>query len=171
MAVFKIVPVGENHSLKAKLNYILNPESTSSELVFTNFLSATEPYDEMILVKRCYQSQKNETLLYRQFMEFILSLNDFESERLDDFCSCVQEVMDLISTLDGGAYQIIGAIHTNTDNLHAHMVLNNINMQNGKRFALPRDELRNLKLKINDILNKHDFEKIEMHSLDCVDSA
>ena len=171
MAVFKIVPVGEKHSLKAKLNYILNPESTSPELVFTNFLSATDPYDEMLLVKRCYQSQKNETLLYRQFMEFILSLNDFESERLDDFCSCVQEVMELISTLDGGAYQIIGAIHTNTDNLHAHMVLNNINMQNGKRFALPRDELRNLKLKINDILNKHDFEKIEMHSLDCVDSA
>ena len=160
MAVFKIVPVGENHSLKAKLNYILNPASTSPELVFTNFLSATEPYDEMILVKRCYQSQKNETLLYRQFMEFILSLNDFESERLDDFCSCVQEVMDLISTMDGGA------IHTNTDNLHAHMVLNNINIQNGKRFALPRDELRNLKLKINDILNKHDFEKIEMYGLD-----
>lgn len=113
----------------------------------------------MILVKRCYQSQKNEILLYRQFMEFILSLNDFESERLDDFCSCVQEVMDLISTLDGGAYQIIGAIHTNTDNLHAHMVLNNINMQNGKRFALPRDELRNLKLNINDVLNKNFCKK------------
>lgn len=47
MAVFKIVPVGENHSLKAKLNYILNPESTSPELVFTNFLSATDPYDEI----------------------------------------------------------------------------------------------------------------------------
>ena len=171
MAVFKIVPVGQTHSLKDKLNYILNPESTAPELIFTNFLSATDPYDEMMLVKRCYQSQNNETLLYRQFMEFILSLNDFESERIEDFCSCVREVMDLISTLNGGAYQIIGAIHTNTDNLHAHMVLNNINMQNGKRFALPRDELRNLKLKINDILSEHDFEKIEMYGLERVDSA
>ena len=164
MAIFKVERIGKNHDLMSKLNYIMKPEASSSELIFTRYLMTDSPYGEMMAVKKCYSSSQNDLLYGRQYFEFMLSLNEDESSRVTDFANCLNKVIDYISDFKGTIYQVIAAIHTNTDNLHAHIIVNNIDMITGKRFLLPPVDLFNLKQEINSILEEYAFEGIKFGS-------
>ena len=94
MAILKVEHIGKNHNLLEKMNYIMRPESTEGNLIFTRYLVTNNPYEEMMFVKQCYFSSNNNTFQRRQYFEFVLSLNENESNRVTDFDSCLNEVMD-----------------------------------------------------------------------------
>lgn len=160
MAIFKVEPKSKQHDLLEKLIYIGNPQASPVGLCHTSFLSDKYAFDEIILIKNIHKSPTNNTLAGRQFFDYELSLPENESARLNDFFICLKEVTEFISNFNGECYQTISYIHTNTDNLHAHILMNNIDMLRGKRFNLSSVQLYKMKEGISNILLNHSFEPI-----------
>lgn len=59
--------------------------------------------------------------------------------------------------------QIAWAIHGNTDNLHAHFIMNTVNYMNGSKFQIRKEELYNLKVIVSSILSEYGFSEILMY--------
>ena len=62
-----------------------------------------------------------------------------------------------IAAFGGGTYQVIHAVHVNTDNLHAHIVMNNIDIFTGARFDLNMRAFYELRAGVDGILQAHGF--------------
>ena len=140
------------------LNYIRDPLVTDPTLIYGTYVSCMYPYEEMMVVKECYASAYMRTWQGRQFYEYIVSLPEEESTRLEEFAACMVEINRFIATYGGGHFQIIHAIHINTDNLHAHIVANNIDIFTGERFDLDKRAFYELRAGVNVILQTYGFE-------------
>lgn len=115
---------------------------------------------DMLGVKNCY-GKLNGT----EYLQIIVSLGEEEYESPDDLTRFIQ-AMTSIADMMFVRYscQIAWAIHGNTDNLHAHFILNTVNYMNGSKFQIRKGELYNLKELVSDILAHYQFSKILTHS-------
>lgn len=159
LSIFKLQPHSIEDSLKLleRLNYIRDPLSTYPDLWCSSYVSIRYPFEEMMTVKRCHISKKYNTLGGRQFFEFIVSLTEEESSQLGRFNSCVRDIVEFLSHWQYGHYQVLSCIHLNTDNLHAHIIQNNIDFMTGKRFTPSRPEFYAILDEVDAILKKHRF--------------
>lgn len=142
------------------LNYIRNPLATAPDLIYGTNISCCYPYDEMMLVKTCYASPVMRTWQGRQFYDFVVSLTEVESVYLERFRGCMVSVNQFIATFCGGNYQVIHAIHIDTENLHAHIVMNNIDIYTGARFDLNKCAFYALRAGVDSILQEFGFAGI-----------
>ena len=161
MSIFKIEPLAKVHDLSDKLLYITNPEASKINETLAAYVSTRHAYDEMMLIKKCYLSDQNNTLNGRQFYDYELSVTSEESGRFNEFSSCVQECVNYLANFGDHCFQTIASIHTNTDNLHAHILCNNTDMETGERFNISKADLYQMREAISDILVKHDFEPVK----------
>lgn len=139
------------------LNYIRDPLATSPELTYSTYVSCRFPYEEMMFVKECYASALQRTWQGRQFFDYIVSLPEEESKRLEQFAACMVAINQCIANFNSGHYQTIHAIHVNTDNLHAHIVANNIDIFTGARFDLDMRAFYEMREGVNAILQEYGF--------------
>ena len=139
------------------LNYIRDPMATSPNLTYGSYVSCRNPFDDMMMVKECYSSANMRTWQGRQFYEYIVSLPEEESMQVEQFAECMVAVNQFIATYGGGHYQTIHAIHINTDNLHAHIVANNIDIFTGARFDRDMRAFYELRAGVDAILQKYGF--------------
>lgn len=163
MAIFKIIHFSSDDNLKLleRLNYIREPYATQSDLIFGVYVSRRYPYEEMMLVKQCYLSECNNTFQGKHFFEFVISLHEEESAHIDNFKNCIQSIANLLANYKNGHFQVISAIHLNTDNLHAHIIANNTDFMTGKRFYLFKSDFFALREQIDFILREHHFSGLE----------
>ena len=159
MAIFHVQKRQETDCVKlAELcNYIRDPLATCPALTYGTYISCRIPYEEMMLVKECHASALQRTWEGRQFFDYIISLPEEESMELERFTACMIAINQFIATFEGGNYQTIHAIHLNTDNLHAHIVANNIDIFTGARFDLDMRAFYKLREGVGAILQKHGF--------------
>lgn len=162
MAIFHVQSRQETDSvaLCELLNYIRNPLATAPDLVYGTNIMFRYPYDEMMFVKACHASPVTRTWQGRQFYDFVVSLPEEESRYLGRFRDCMVAINTFIATFSGGHYQVIHAVHINTDNLHAHIVMNNIDMFTGARFDLGKRAFYELRDGVDAILQEHGFSGI-----------
>lgn len=159
MAIFHVQNRKETDSvaLCELLNYIRNPLATAPDLVYGTNIMCRYPYDEMMLVKACHASPLMRTWQGRQFYDFVVSLPEEESVYLGRFISCMVAINRFIATFNGGHYQVIHSVHLNTDNLHAHIVMNNIDILTGVRFDLDKRAFYGLREGVDAILREYGF--------------
>ena len=164
MAIFKIIhfAIDDNLKLLERLNYIREPYATQSDLIFGEYVSTRYPYDEMMLIKKCYLSEKHNTFQGKHFFEFVISLREDESNRLDDFKICIAKIDKMLANYNGDHFQVISAIHINTDNLHAHIIANNIDFMTGARFHIFKSDFFAIRERIDFLLREHHFSGLEM---------
>ena len=164
-SIFKIINHREADSVKLieRLNYIRNPMATNEGLTFGAFVSLHYPYEEMMLIKQCYLTPTNNTLQGKQFFEYVVSVPENESAVMQEFILCVRAINNFLSSY-GGNYQTIGCIHTNTENLHAHIIMNNIDWTNGTRLNLNMNHFYAIRESISNILLAHGFSAINNSS-------
>ena len=160
MAIFKVEKKCKTHDLMDRLLYIKNPNSSPYGLTISEYVSPLYPYDEMMWVKLCYLTEKNNTLNCRQYYEFVISLYETESYKLDQFLICVGDLTSFIANFEGSHFQTLACVHINTDNLHVHIISNNIDFYTGNRFYLLRPIFDRIKRGINNILQLHGFKRI-----------
>lgn len=139
------------------LNYIRDPLATAPDLVYGTNISCRYPYDEMMLVKTCYASPLMRTWQGRQFYDFVVSLPEEESVYLGRFINCMVSINAFIAAFGYGHYQVIHAVHIDTDNLHAHIVMNNIDIFTGARFDLDMRAFYELRAGVDSILQEFGF--------------
>lgn len=159
MAIFHVQNRQEADCVKlAELcNYIRDPLATCPNLIYGSYVSCRYPYEEMMLVKECHSSASSRTWQGRQFYEYIVSLPEEESMKVEQFAACMVEINRFIASYGGGHYQTIHAIHVNTDNLHAHIVANNIDIFTGARFDFNMCAFYGLREGVDDILRESGF--------------
>lgn len=163
MAIFKILTFSNADNLKLleRLNYIREPEATSLDLIFGRYVSIFSPYEEMTLVKQCYMSEKNDAFRGKNFIEYIISLREKESCYLGYFMNCIKRITYWLADYKGGHYQVISAIHLNTENLHAHIIANNTDFMTGARFTLFKADFFSIREYVNAVLQDNYFSGLE----------
>ena len=158
MAIFDVETESNKDliQLYSKLNYITDFCATNQELIYGSAVSIINPYEEMEAVKIMFDQTERGA-----FRHYVLSIEEHERISLVCFKSCAIEVCELISNFYG-SYQVLMAVHVNTDNLHIHYVANSIDYTTGKRFDLNLQRLRELKNKINEILCRYNLLPIRI---------
>lgn len=152
-------------ALLQQLNYIMRPEATNSTLTYGHYVSITHPLQEMLFCKQTVstanvKSNMIDPMYGKLYIEHIISLVEEENYFLEKFIDCVREINIMFSNYNGGCYQVLSCIHTNTDNLHAHFIVNNTELKTGQRLSLSKAIMYDLRAKINDILAYYDFHSI-----------
>ena len=160
-AILKIITHTVNDSIKLleRINYIRNPLASNPSVTYCAYVSALYPYEEMMLTKLCYQSATNNTLSGNNFFEFVISLSEEDSHSYKEFFLCTQEIVAFLANF-GGHFQTIGCLHTNTDNLHIHIIVNNIDFITGSRLQIPYKAFYEIRGGVSDILIAHGFSGI-----------
>ena len=75
----------------------------------------------------------------------------------------INEIGCKIGSYYANEYQIIGAVHLDTDNLHIHYVLNTVNMLTGYKFGQSSHDLWRYKKYINAILLDYGLSPIDYY--------
>lgn len=166
MSIFKILTFANADNLKLleRLNYIREPEATYLEFIFGRYVSIFYPYEEMTAIKRCHLSEKNNTFQGKNFIEYVISLRESENSYLGYFANSIKKILNWLANYNNGHYQVISAIHFNTDNLHAHIIANNIDLMTGTRFNLFKSDFFTMREFIDFTLQENYLSGLEGQS-------
>ena len=130
MATYRVIGVGEHRkyfdgqAYRNTTNYILNPQKAqyAGGCGITSLATAAQ---EMEQTAETYQKNSGKRVRHS-----VLSFDADEHitpEQADQFA---REILQRY----GSEYQILYAVHTNTDDVHIHMVMNQISFIDGHRY-------------------------------------
>lgn len=158
MSILRIIP-GEQYTLQGAINYISDEKRHDGKIVGygTALAFRFNPARDMLICKALYG--KNGGVEYKQI---ILSFTEAESEQYptETFLLAFRDVMEMIVANTG--CQVAYAVHTNTDNIHAHYIVNSVQYYTGNKLQLNYQTTRKLKLDINYVLKKYELSPIRL---------
>lgn len=156
MAILKIVP-GERYTLAGMIDYIGNTATHDDDILDENgvYVSNANHLMDMLLIKKLYN--KTGGLQYKQI---ILSLEEAESieKNWAGFIAVSEEAARAIAYITG--CQVAYAVHSNTDNLHTHFVVNSVRFSDGYKIQLNRNTTILMKSVISQILEQYAFNPV-----------
>lgn len=177
MAVFKFItgsyqkgrdrPVTHKslYSVKRLINYILRPDKTLDVLKGGIYCNPDTAYDEFILTKAFHNKLPEKTL--SEHNEVIHAMLSFDGqETTPTLARRIAE--ELLADEKFKGFQILYAVHIDTDDVHVHFAINSVNYETGTRWHHSKPEAEYLIKLANDIskgygltdvkLKKHSFE-------------
>ena len=132
MATFTIVGTGEenkycdDNALRDVINYITRGYQLPDNMIGAYGVTKNYAALEMELVSRAYLKYSNCRLRH-----WVVSFSEEDNITLEE----VWQIADKSAAFYKSRYQIIYAIHTDTDNIHVHFVMNRISYRDGKVYA------------------------------------
>ena len=162
MAILKAVN-SNRYTLEGVIRYITDVAAHDGKIVFygtSGILDQYDPIREMMLFKWAYGKMGG--LQYRQI---ILSFTKTETQNLPSefFVRPVSAIATMLTENLG--LQVVFAIHGNTENIHAHYILNSVS-NDGSKLQINKRLLFLLKQEINNILRDYGLGIILMHDYD-----
>lgn len=118
--------------------YIMSDEKTPSRIYGGIGVSTSDKVmavRQFHAVKQAYRNTKG-----KQALHFWVSFDEEKMYSLGELRHIGYEIAKFF----GGEYQIIFALHENTDNYHIHFVVNTVNFITGKKIRWNRGELYRL---------------------------
>lgn len=137
------------HSIRDGIKYIVNPEKTSISLINGNGVSLDTTAQDMETV--AFLLDKN---WGRRYIHLILS---FDEGVLPEQA---YSVTNACTEYFAKSYQYVFAIHTNTENIHAHVLINAVNIRTGHKFSQSRSEMLQFRDYVNTILVSHGLNPV-----------
>ena len=140
-------------AIRKSVTYILDPGKSSQALTEVNGVSSDTPYEDMETIQTLLGKTTG-----RRYIHFILSFDKNVSvmTAYDVACYAAEYYAD--------SYQYILAIHTNTTNVHAHIILNAVNIRTGKKFSQSRKEMLAFREHVNFCLRQFGLNEIGKNS-------
>ncbi len=147
MAIIKAIT--SRAKLSTVINYISKTEKTKASLMRGIGCSPSTALSEMELTKSIYNKTDG-----RQYFHFIYSYSPRESNLIspEHILDNAEELINRMKQFDG--YQSLIAVHTDTDHTHAHIVINSVNSETGKKLAFSKEDLASMKVMCNKISNE-----------------
>lgn len=125
MPIIKIIP--STSKVFNIQRYIQNPKKTNSSLYLEHECCAKTAAKDFNLMRKIFKKKDGRT-----YYHIIISWNSQEDNiTTEDCCEMTREICEESGLKD---YPYFAAIHTDTEHLHAHIVVNNINIRTGKSF-------------------------------------
>ena len=154
MAILKCVASG--CPLRGILSYVTRREATEDKLIGGVNCCADSALDEFIFVKKQFHKEDG-----RQYYHFVQS---FSPE--DELTPEIAHEIGLRFAESFPEYQVLVATHVNTGALHNHIILNSVNMKNGRKYHQSRDDLLRLKEYSNQLCMEYGLSVTEVKAKD-----
>ena len=145
----------------AHLDYLMNNYLVKEEKVLSRIKSGIKcndnpkiAYEEFIATKQQFDKYNPEDLKSREFKHYTIAFSENESKklgavRINEIC---KEIIESIPEFNN--YQVSIVTHEDKKHVHSHIVVNSVNMINGKKIQLPKEFLT----KFQAIANKYTEE-------------
>ncbi len=132
------------------INYIMNPDKVKHGICGGVFVNMDSPAEDMAATARLYGKDTGVRLRH-----FIVSFSDFDDVRLSKLGALAYDLASVIAN----RYQVVYAVHENTDMLHIHFVFNSVSHIDGERFGGTRKEFYYLMTALrNALIRNHIYE-------------
>lgn len=141
MAIFKAISKSSKSigGTKGVLEYIGKKADETLGINCSNdYKKAFSQFQE---TKEFYQKLEG-----RQYKHFILSLDKDKGTKEIALKIATEASKRLFKN-----HEVFLAVHTDTDNIHCHIVINSVDLETGKKFQQSSNDLENYKKTINDI--------------------
>lgn len=147
MPVIKILP--SKSPTRHIETYLKNPKKTTQELYFGNLCDYEHVAQSFKHWNQCFIGKSNQ----RTYYHIVLSFHPEDNVTAQDCMRIAQEVCESTKLKD---YPYFGVVHTDTDHLHSHIVVNNVSVY-GKSYQSTRESTRELKMVANEICKREGF--------------
>ena len=125
-----------NSHLKHAIDYILQPKKMGEANLCAGINCMTsETFDEMMNTKKVFQKTGG-----RQGYQFILSLKPGEGSPQEMY----EIALRFAEKAFGGNYEAVIAVHTDKPRIHAHIILNSVNMITGHKFQYKKGDWKRI---------------------------
>lgn len=136
-------------ALRDAIDYIMNPEKTSTDLITGNGVDVKHPAQDMETVQTLYGKERG-----RSYIHYVISFDKDVSAEL------AYEIADKCAGYFRDDYQYSMAVHRDKTNKHAHVILNTVNAHSGYKFSQSKKEMLEFRDFINSILNAYGLSEI-----------
>lgn len=153
MSYFKFVNKNPRN-LIGIVDYVKGEKRSSLSLVYGFGIDPEYAVEEMETIKKIWNQTDG-----RQYKHYIFSFDNDVTLPQQTLIKIGQE----IGAYYADDYQILMAMHFDTNNIHIHYVLNTVNMFTGKKFNLSKAEIFKYKLYINQILNQYNLAPLALY--------
>ena len=148
MPIIKIIP--SKSKVSNIQRYIQNSQKTNSSLYIEHECSAKTASQDFNLMRKIFKKKEGRT-----YYHIIISWNSQEDNINAEECrEMTREICEQSGLKD---YPYFAAIHTDTEHLHAHVVVNNINIRSGKSFQSTKQFREEIMQIANDISRERGY--------------
>lgn len=158
MSILKLANDAGNCSdtLSNKLLYITRSDACQQEYIYSYNTFTIRAYEIFMLTKKIHGQEQG-----KAYYHFILRPENTDPVlEPDDFFAMLIQITVFLATYNGDR-QAVSAIHFDDgERLHGHCILNNIDMNTGKRWNIDRATLRDIKRNISCILKNYGLSEI-----------
>ena len=138
-----------NDALERGINYILNSHKTSPEYIVCNGVEQNSAVEDMKTVQQLLGKDTG-----RRYIHYVLSFDAGVSPK--KALTIASESAEYFAD----DYQYILSIHTNTADIHAHIILNAVNIHTGKKFSQSKAEMLDFRDYVNTVLLAHSLNPV-----------
>jgi hypothetical protein len=146
-------------SVKRLINYIMRVDKTQEALIGAIYCNPQTAYDEFIMTKAIYNKLPTETLSkHNEVVHMVLSFKGQEAS--PELAKTIADQFIQEEKFKG--FQVVYAVHTDTDDVHAHFAINTVSYETGLRWHISRNEVVQLIEKANEISRDHNLSVVKM---------
>lgn len=133
--------------LKRAIDYVINPDKTRSSLTGGIGVDMDNAFERMTVVKQFYNKSGG-----REYKSFVVS---FKGERFEDLVyTAASSIAEYFSD-----YQVLYAVHTNTDNTHIHFIINSVSIADGHKMSQSKEDLKTFKEYVEQVTSRLGLDK------------
>lgn len=136
-------------ALKEAIQYVLNPEKIPDNLIGGNGINLDTPYEDMETIQALFGKNTG-----RRYIHYVISFDEDVSEKMAFI------VAEEAAAYFADEYQYVLAMHANTNNCHAHVLINVVNIQTGNKFSQSKADMLTFRSYVNDCLLRHGLNLI-----------
>lgn len=148
-----LIPIAGKSPPTRGANYITNPEKTKDTLIDAYGCDPEHFGDDMIETQKIWGKTNG-----RRYYHFILSPDP------DDKITPAQ-MKDLtfeygMSEFGSKGFEFGLAVHTNTDKVHAHIIVNAVNAEDGKKWHSTRYDYKKMRERLDKLCEQYSISKL-----------
>lgn len=148
MPIIKIIP--SKSKISRIESYIKNPNKSNPNDYFGNFCDFDNVAESFQQWNQCFSSQTNK----RTYYHIIISFNPKDQISPEQCRQITEELCYRTKLTD---YPFFGTVHTNTDHIHSHTIVNNCSIR-GKSYQSTRSSTKKLQSIANEICKEYGFQ-------------
>lgn len=140
MAIIKAIDRGA--SLDYLLKYVTQPQKAEGHLMVGINCDPQNAYDDMMMTKEIFGKING-----RQYKHFVYSFPPKERIKPEQVLKNAQKLIEETSALQG--YQSLIVVHEDKKHLHAHIVVNSVHCETGRKIQWSKTDMIDLKNQCN----------------------
>ena len=139
----------EHLQLRKIIEYVKREDKLSERYITGIGINPDTAYQDMIFAKKMLHQENG-----KQYLHLVVSCDQIMRQP-----DAVHEIGKEIAAYYKD-YQVLVATHSDTANLHCHLVINSVNMQNGKKLSQRRKDFWRFRNFANTVFERHNLPHI-----------